>query len=271
MLLLDGHVHIHDCFDIVAFLDGAYLNFLNRALAMDRGDFSAVLLLTESAGDDWFGRLRRLSENREGVGNGKENGWSFYATGEDCSLVAESRKGERIFIIAGRQIVTSENLEVLALGTLSRLNDGEPVQMVIQMTRAVGGLPVLPWGFGKWWGRRGKIVERVLKNHNGLPLFLGDNGNRPGLLPTPKILASANLFEIRVLPGSDPLPFRKEANRVGRFGFAVDASLMGDCPAAEVKSLIARKETGLTRFGKLEKPLPFLRNQITMQVRKRFI
>lgn len=270
MLLVDGHVHIHDCFDLAAFLDAAYLNFFNRAICMETDVFSGVLLLTETVGDNWFRRLKRHSVEREGVIEGNQNGWSFFATREECSLVAQSRMGKKILIIAGRQIVTLENLEVLALGTLSRLNEGEPVHRVIEKIRSVDALPVIPWGFGKWWGRRGKIVKEILRSHKGSPLFLGDNGNRPGLLPPPSFFASAESVEIRILPGSDPLPFPKEMNRVGRFGFSVDGELIGDCPMAELKRLIVRKDTELKRFGDLEKPLNFLRNQITMQVKKRF-
>jgi len=58
MILVDAHVHIYDCFDIQTFLDSAFANFKAEAARCGQEDsFTAVLLLTETAKDNWFQRL----------------------------------------------------------------------------------------------------------------------------------------------------------------------------------------------------------------------
>ena len=72
------------------------------------------------------------------------------------SLTASSKSGQDLSIVAGRQIVTAENLEILALGFDAGLDDGLPIDEVILAVQAAGALCVLPWGFGKWTGKRGQ-------------------------------------------------------------------------------------------------------------------
>jgi hypothetical protein len=47
-VLVDGHVHIHDCFDLQILFESAQRNFSSAAGALGLGrEFNAVLLLTE--------------------------------------------------------------------------------------------------------------------------------------------------------------------------------------------------------------------------------
>ena len=72
-----------------------------------------------------------------------------------------------VLVIAGRQIVSAERIEVLALGTRTQIPDGQPLAATIDAVRADGALAVLPWGFGKWWGARGRMVDAYLETATG--------------------------------------------------------------------------------------------------------
>jgi hypothetical protein len=137
-------------------------------------------MLTETARADCFKRLSARADVEEsGLGE-----WRLRHTEETGSVTAE-RHGQCLYIIAGRQIVTAERLEVLALGFEGLVPDGEPIRQVIDRVRSAAAVAVIPWGFGKWWGRRGKVVSGLLKDHERLGFFLGDNGGRTAFLGRP--------------------------------------------------------------------------------------
>jgi hypothetical protein len=71
-----------------------------------------------------------------------------------------------------------------------------------------GALTVLPWGFGKWWGERGRRVERLVNELGANAVFLGDNGSRPQALGRPRLIETGERQGFRVLPGTDPFPDR---------------------------------------------------------------
>lgn len=268
-ILVDAHVHIHDCFCVPAALEAAAANF--RATAVAEGtldDYVGVLLLTETANSDWFMRTHSsLAQSSDHIGVSAEK-WVFKSTGEACSLIAESVRGERLIVIAGRQIVAAERLEVLALGTAQFIADGAPIEQVVDVVTASGALAVVPWGFGKWWGRRGATMRQLLERDHGVSFFLGDNGGRPTFLPTPRHFKQAAARGIRILPGSDPLPFPTEYWRLGSFGFIVAGSLGERHAASDLKGLLRDEATPITSYGHLENPYRFVRNQFAMQVAK---
>ena len=114
LTLLDGHVHIHDCFELPWLLDGSYRNFAGEAGRQDRSAaFEGVLLLTETAKAHWFQRLTELADQNLAVKCADGASWQFARTGEDCSVAANRSTGERLILVAGRQIVTAERLDMV--------------------------------------------------------------------------------------------------------------------------------------------------------------
>ena len=262
MVLCDSHVHFYDCFDSNRFLNNAWNNFYQQAQkGQNQQKFIATLLLTEAKQDHWFLKLK------EGKYNSKE--WSFQETSEAESLYAINKDGHRIIIINGRQIVTSENLEVLALVTADKLEDGMPITNVIEWVKTNDAIPVVPWGFGKWWGKRGNILSKSLESFSGADVFLGDNSGRPWFLGRPGHFKKANRDRRRILPGSDPLPFASEVWRPGSVGFYFNGVLDEDSPATSLRNYIRNPETNITNYMYCERLLPFVRNQVAMQIRKR--
>lgn len=259
--LVDGHVHLYPRFPLVPFLEGAHRN-LRRAVGCLPGEWLGVLCLSQSPGEGAFERLERHGRTGEAPGP-----WSVSTTAEDTSLEILSDDGARLIVIAGRQIRTRERLEVLAIGTRTRFAEDEPLEHVLRAVAEEGAIPIVPWGFGKWVGARKRLVERLIRDPDLPRFFLGDNGNRPGLLGRPGLFALAESHGVLDLPGSDPLPLRGEHHTVGRTGFVLDVALDRSAPARELKGLLDDRRTPLPGFGRPETTLRFLRNQVALRFR----
>jgi len=265
LLLLDAHVHIHHCFAIPRFLAGAHRQFRARAGA-ERARFA--LALTEIAGVDRFDGLREQADGARGS-EGDGGTWSFHRTTEPDSLEARADDGRRLWLVAGRQVITAEAVEVLALATAERFPDGEPLPETVARIRGAGAIPVLPWAVGKWLGRRGALVEDYVRGADPRGLWLGDNGGRPRLWARPRLFDRAAERGIGVLPGSDPLPLPDACERAGSFGSALSVDLDETRPAASLRDVLRDAATEPEPYGPLERALPFLRNQLAMQRAKR--
>jgi hypothetical protein len=262
-VLVDAHVHVHPCFEDAAFLDSAVENFRQGAAQVGvPGPYAGCLLLTEAGDSRWFRHLR------EG-GQGGSGAWAFEATEEDCSLVARRVSGERLFLIAGRQIASREGIEVLALGRDADILDGLNLAETLDRVRATGALPVLPWGFGKWWLRRGSLVEEAFRRRNGDELFLGDNAGRLDMTGAPRLFQESRSQGVPVLPGSDPLPFPEHCSRAGSYGFVLSGPLDEARPAACVLRAIRRLKGQPRIFGRRAGLPSFLRDQAAIQWRRR--
>jgi hypothetical protein len=255
--LVDAHVHIHACFPLESFFDGALANFRKAARDLDlSGTATGFLLLTEMAGSHWF-------RNAQGtVGT-----WTFASTEEADSLVARRSTGESLIVVAGRQIVVHERLEVLALGRDTDIPDGLSLDETLRRVRDSGALPVLPWGFGKWSGRRGALVAATLARPGG-ELYLGDNSNRLQLAGRPRLLREAGERGILVLPGTDPLPFASHAGRAGSFGFVLEGALDPLRPAEDLLQRVRALREQPRTYGRGETLPRFLRDQASLQLRQ---
>jgi hypothetical protein len=264
--LVDAHVHIHDCFDVQKLLDAAADNFAANSCQQSKGTPDKfVLCLTETRGADRFGDI--TSQADTGIvklANTKER-WQFKRTDEEECLIAAHPEHSDIAIVAGRQIVTAERLEILALGTVARWPDGLPASDVVASIIQADAIPILPWGFGKWLGRRRNTVERLIEQFGDDSLYLGDNSGRPGFISTPAQFLSAKRIGMKILPGSDPLPFSTEYNRAGSFGFYVDGVMDNDGVWSGLYAALKESDIELHRYGSLESPYRFVRNQIAMQ------
>jgi hypothetical protein len=261
-VLVDAHVHVHPGFAGEAFLDAALANFRRSALELGRQDsFLGCLLLAEMGTARWF---RRARSGEEGEGT-----WSFERTGEAESLRARRTSGESLLVIAGRQVATRDGIEVLALAGDVDVPDGLPFGEALHRVRASGALPVLPWGFGKWWGRRGKLVAGALARRSSALLFLGDNAGRPSVGNEPLLFREARLREVPVLPGSDPLPLPWHASQAGSYGFVLEAELGDESPAGDLRRCLRELRESPRFFGRRVGLRAFLRDQAALRGRCR--
>lgn len=262
MIFVDAHVHIHPNFNLTVFLNSVSDNFKKAALQNNSEEnYDSVICLTESNGINFF---NEFYNNKISLDE-----WKFHKTSEGNSLKAVSKNGNSFFIIAGRQIVTSEKLEVLALGIKEEFDDGKPADEVINFVISKNGLPVIPWGVGKWIGKRGKIIRDLLSSNLYSFLFLGDNGNRPVFWKRSPIFYFGEKNNKRNLPGSDPLPFKSEEEKPGSFGFMPDGFLDNQFPFKSLKEKIINSENVFNTYGKGESFFRFMKNQASMQIVKR--
>ena len=263
-ILVDGHVHIHRCFDLQALFESAQQNFCDAASTLNLGSrFSAVLLLTESQGVDYFSSFLRKATDRSSIG-----GWRFQPTTEPDSLIAVSRAGFELTLIAGRQIATAERLEVLAVCTDKLFDDGGTIPAVIDSVSAANGVAIVPWGFGKWTGRRKNVINRLMGDFAKRPFHLGDNSGRISVWREPPQFDLAKSQGQRIFRGTDPMPFPGQENRVGSFGFAISGPFSKSRPTASVRNLLSSGNIQPTSYGALESPVAFTKHQLMMQAKK---
>ncbi len=270
---VDAHVHLHQCYDPDELLHNAYVN-LDAAShgATEASRRVHYLLFAECAPDDCFGALRALAQAdtaRAFPAAGLSlRRWRVAPTQEDISVVA--REGERqLYIVAGRQVACREGLEVLVLGTIRRFADGRPIREILRETDGLGIPRVIPWGPGKWFFRRGRLLNALVEQFRKPTLFLGDEGGRPVFWGYPQHFAQAARLGVRDLPGTDPLPFPHDVEKVGRMGFTVPIEFDPARPGESLLRALRQPGTPLERFATLEPPLRFVRNQVGMQLRKR--
>jgi hypothetical protein len=278
-LLVDGHVHFHPRFSAAGFLDAAARNLRRRGSADGEPDGPArrrvrlVLMLADPAGRD---SLCALSATL-----GDVTRWEVRETAEEVSRLALGEEGGPIALVAGRQVATEEGLEVLALATDAEIPGGLPARETVDASLAAGAVTVVPWGFGKWWLRRGRVVRRLVESVDHPLFFLGDNGGRPRAAPEPSLFRAARRRGTAVLAGSDPLPFSREEERVGSYGFVLPARRADDggrrpgpgegpsdgaAPAAALRARLERLAGSPPTFGRRAGLGRFAVHQIAMQL-----
>ncbi len=258
-ILVDGHVHLYAGADRGHFLAAALNNMAAAAQGRGLARWSACLLFAETARDDAFDALRNARTLPEG--------WRLQPLPDDPAAITFRRTKDdaALTVIAGRQIITEEGLEVLALATARRFDDGQPARTVLGQLRAAAIPAVLPWGVGKWLGRRGRLVDALLAEMGGPGLLLGDNAGRPPGWPRPRLFAAGAACGVRVLPGTDPLPLAGAETGVGRFGFMLEGGLDPDRPARDIAQRLTGLNTQPEIFGRRRSLVAVLREQIALR------
>ena len=263
--MVDAHVHIHEHFQLNRLFLISLQNFrkaLNQFQIHE--PFESFLLLTESAGVNHFNKLTAMIDAKD-----NDHDFTVSATGEEYTLKITTGGGQHLYVVSGKQIVTSEKLEVHALGYNTDYPDGRPLSYVIEDLGKSDCLRVIPWGAGKWLGNRGKIIEDLVSSWTDSSLFLGDNGNRPSFWSLPAVFDQARAKNIYNLPGSDPLPFSEQEKKAGNYGFMLRGELNQQQPFQSLITHITAAPQSAIPFGTQESLSPFLKNQISMQLVKR--
>ena len=264
-LFVDGHVHIHPCFDIGRFFTAAQRNLRLAAAKQGcaEGAWQGALLLTESGAERAFECLRdgRLVPPA---------GIRVEHTSDEAVLRVHVAGERPLYLIAGRQIATTSGVEVLSLGTRAVVPDGLTFEEAMERSCATDGLTVIPWGFGKWSLARGELVRKQLKKRPAGSIALGDNGGRLRFAPPPPLFALARELGFAVLPGTDPFPFASQVDRVGSFGFALpDWQDNDDAPVRELLRRLGGLHTTPPYFGRLTGLGRFAISQVHMQIHNR--
>ena len=255
---VDGHVHFHELDRVAPTLDAAATNF--RAVRPSSDGLLGALLLSQTVGETVFEEL---------LGAGHAGEWTFsQVRGEEESLIA--RRGHwAVVIVCGRQVRTSNGLEILALGTRDVFADGLPFAESVNAVQKSGALTVLPWGFGKWTGARRRQVESALNADTGRGLLLGDNGGRPWLMGSPSLIRRYRQRGFGVLPGTDPLWLSTDHRRAGSFGFLAEIAPNETAPWRELRAWIATAGASLESYGRACGAVRFTLNQLGLRLNRR--
>lgn len=254
-IALDGHIHIYPCHDWAVAI---------RALLTNLPAADCKLgLLTETPACDFFRTaLAQPAAFRSGS--------LALEPGPEAGALAVLDAGVLAgFLIAGRQIVTAERLEVLALGMDAAVPDRLPAREALAAVRAQGAVPVLPWAPGKWFGARGRLVEQLILEAAPEALLVGDTTLRPALWPLPRLMKLAVGRGLRILPGSDPLPVPGEERIIGSYGGAGSAAFDAQRPVTSLRALLATRGIPFRPTGRRSTTRVFARRWLAHEWGKR--
>jgi hypothetical protein len=252
LILADSHAHLYPSYDFGVFLARAFDGF-------DAREREYRARRPAASGDAL--RLVCLAGPPGGLAPERCTAPGFAAErGADPAAVRVRDAGGRtLWLLAGRQLVTAERLEVLALGADPGVPDGLGAHETLGRVLASEAVPVLPWGLGKWLGARGRVVAELLAGCDPARVAAGDTPLRPLGWPEPLLLRRARARGIRVLAGSDPLPPAGEAGRIASYVAAWEDDADPDRPAGALAALLRRPGSAPRRLGRRDAPWTVLR------------
>ena len=147
--------------------------------------------------------------------------------------------------------------------------DGEGFEAMVERVARSDALLVIPWGFGKWLGRRGAAVRAALERLDRRTICVGDNGGRLEWSREPRLMREARAKGFRVVPGSDPFPFGGDYRRVGRFGLCLDMSPPRVGLWRSIRTLLTGDSPPPRSYGRRVYPARFLFNNVAVQLVRR--
>ena len=225
-LLVDAHVHIYPFMSAGALLDAASANLSRLGARAPEEHPGGILLVADPVGVKGYERLLHADANDCGH-------WSPEYTDIRCAMLRRSG-GARIVALKGQQLITREGLEVLGLG-YKAVPSGLSLSVTVDRITTGGGLSIIPWGAGKWLGRRGRLLTDLITSEERRPdILLADNGSRPWCWSRVPQFDTAAERGMRVIAGSDPLPLAGEERRVGSFGFRLSVESPEGASMADV-------------------------------------
>lgn len=266
MIIIDAHAHIYPCFNLDDFIFSAFNNLFCDNVASAQPPGSAVIFLTETADSNYFSVLKNEKNRTDSSTQPKT--WHVVDTGERPSLrIKHSNFPEKeLIVVSGQQVVTLEKLEVLSIGCQYPQPEGAALRNTVHSIFSGNGLAILPWGVGKWLGKRGRIIDTFVAAETTPRLFLGDNGSRPRFWKVSRLEQCPKTKRFRLLSGTDPLPLPGEEKRVGSFGSIIQGTLNPEKPFESLKDLLCHPETEINGHGNLQPPLSFIKQQAALRM-----
>ena len=263
-LLIDGHVHLYPSYDWALAINSLLHNLSATAPAEGTGtDRIKIGLLAESRFCHFY---------RDVIQQGsplKRGDLELHAGPDEGALTIRKNGLTQGYLIAGRQIVTREKLELLAIGRDVAIADGLPAAETLEAIHGQGAIPVLSWSPGKWFFGRGKIVANLIEGNPPGRFLLGDTGLRPTLWRFPHLMKRAQQRGYRIMGGSDPLPLPGEESWLGTYGFHVTTSFDPSRPAASLRRILQDGSTDIAPMGHRNGTLPFISRWIRNQTREK--
>jgi len=260
-VLIDGHVHIYPNFDMNLAIKAGLKNFASLQRRCRLENIQKVWLLTERSDCCYFEDLVNL----------QLDGVYFEKTSEKevVTVNDSATKATQLFLFSGRQIISTENLEICALASTYRADDKTlSAADLVTAVNDAGGLAAVNWAPGKWFGERGNVVQALFEQFSPQHLFISDTTMRPTFWRTPKIMQAAKEAGFRVISGSDPLPFRGEEKMIAKYAGLVPGQLDAQTPASSLKSLL-RSTPEIKVCGRRSGAFAFARRQTKIMLDKK--
>lgn len=261
-LLIDGHLHLYPSQDWSRMVTRLLAN-LRLAAGPEPGGIVVAGLLAESRGSHFY---------RDAVTQAyrfRADSLRLEAGPEEGTLAILENGQIQGYLVAGRQIVTSEKLELLGLCQEITVPDGLPAGDTLDRLHEQGALAVLSWSPGKWFFERGRVVRQLIENGPASRFLVGDTAMRPRCWPMPGLMRRARERGFGLIAGSDPLPLAGEESLAGSYGFEINARFDPACPATSLRQALAASPLSPTLVGCRRRSLDFLSRWIRNQARRR--
>lgn len=243
-LLTDFHAHIYANYDLREAL----------TFAQARTSGPVALVLTERFDCDFFKSLKQGSVSAgENLRVGEID--------DNCL-----RLGSRLFLFRGRQYATKEGIEVLSLLAAPKLDEKLPAQNYCDQIINEGGIVAFSWAFGKWCGKRGRLIEILAENIGTEKCVLLDSRLRPSVLSLPASFVRLSNKGFKIYAGSDPLPLKTHQSELGSFASLLPIQGAQINSAAVMSAIQTATATTATIEGQRQNVFAFARDQIRLRL-----
>jgi hypothetical protein len=246
-LVFDSHVHIYPEYPLEVFFNTAFSNLkalASRHSTAQSAPLMLALILTERFDCHFF---KELSTNKIDL---RSFGYQAKSLAEEGCLAITNKTNQTIYLYAGRQIVTKERLEILALTADVDIADGQSFSDVMKQVIAANAMPVLNWAPGKWMFKRWPIVKKIIEEVSPEKLLICDTTLRPSCYPEPCLMKEARKNGFKLIAGSDPLPLPGEEALVGSYGIYSEVSIDVERPVSSMHDILLNHAIKLQIVGK---------------------
>jgi hypothetical protein len=233
-IIADTHVHLYPCHEPGAALAG----LATRLARLDPGA-QRVGFLTE----------RRECHLFADLAAGRVPLPCAWRSPQPNSMVLSCDANGSLFLFAGRQWVTAERIEILALTTDTPLPEHRPARDMVAAILAEGAIPVVSWAPGKWFFARGRTVRELIDTF-GARLLLGDTTLRPGIWPEPRLMSEGRAAGLGILAGSDALPTAGEDRLLGTYASRLEGDFDPAQPVTSIRRLLLTPGAAAARMGR---------------------
>ena len=263
-IIVDGHVHIYSHYNLNDAIKIGINNLKSTIKEKTDSDVIPVWLLVERHDCSFFNEATDSAPI-----NFENSGYTLNTSDEKETLIIEKDGTPILFILAGRQIVTQEGLEVMSLASTLFIEDRtKSTAQVIEHINKNGGVALINWAPAKWFFSRGKVVDKMLDIFSPDELLIGDTSLRTTMWQLPKLMSKAIKKGFKIIAGSDPLPFENEEKLIGTYCFQLTGKFDEKQPAASIRQLLKSSASDISIKGKRNGLIKFLKRQIRIMLVK---